>query len=100
MTIVRCYFYAHVDVAGNKHQGREPYLDRCVIDAGRVAQSTIKAPAKAVLLRIIPSDPIHIEINPPSRDMLATSESPFICEERVFTIGPDWSASMMEYGYA
>lgn len=98
MTIVRCYFYAALDMANPAGSGhcREPYIDRCVLDVGANPQSSIRAPAKALLLRIIPDDPIHIEVNPPTRDMLATSESPILCEERVFAIGPDWSASFME----
>lgn len=110
---VRCYAYSGVKVipvasgsgqyvAHSAFFWKEPYLARETLTASTGAAVGTSAAlaesngASCLRVQVESNKRVHIEINPPSRSVQATTDSPIISGEQTVDFGPGWSISVLE----
>jgi len=97
MTLVRIYYHSQMEPApAQLGTPREPYLGRSVLDVDQTPVSSDPAPAKATVALVQTTGPVHIEVCPPQREMMADEQSPILDGEKVYLIGPEWFFSVRE----
>lgn len=110
---VRCYAYSGVKVipvasgsgqyvAHSAFFWKEPYLARETLTASTGGAATSAAALSSnngvtcLRVQVENNKRVHIEINPPSRNVAATSDSPIISGDQTVDFGPGWSISVLE----
>ena len=96
MSFVRIYFHEKFE-APPAPPGtlKQPYMAGQLLDLlpGGVGTSN-PAPPRAQYVLVQADDLIHIEINPPNREVMATHVSPLLVGDAIYQIGPDWTVSV------
>lgn len=80
---------------------RQPYLGRqtLVVDTGTAKssdESMANGHCNILFMQVETGKAVHLEINPPGRNVTADTSSPVFSGDQVFQFGPNWTVSILE----